>query len=146
MGALVGEKLSKVQVKFRGVFGGIVGKIDEKLANFKREPKKTEVTRYTAPLTDVLYRFNVPRTIDYMSLDVEGAEFDIMQHFPFDTYTIKILTAERPSKRLQDLLKNNDYIHLKDLVRWGETLWAHKSTGITPTHPKIAKIKTEERS
>jgi hypothetical protein len=79
VGALVGGKVDKVNVQFRGVFGGIVGKMDQKLANRKKEPKAPTVERYTAPLHDLLNQFHVPRVIDYMSLDVEGAEFDIMQ-------------------------------------------------------------------
>jgi hypothetical protein len=69
--------------------------------------------------------------------------FVLPKHFPFDKYTIKILTAERPNQQLRELLEEHGYIFLKDLAWWGETLWAHKSTGFTPNHPKIAKIKTE---
>ena len=76
----------------------------------------------------------------------QGAEYDIMQHFPFDQYTIRVLTAERPNQQLRTLLEEHGYIHLKELAWWGETLWAHKSTGLTSQHPKIAKIKTEERN
>ena len=138
--------MEKVSVKFRGVFGGIMGRMDEKLANRKKEPDAAQEERYTAPFEELLQEHNVPRTIDYLSLDVEGAEFLIMQHFPFDKYTIKILTIERPSNDLKKLLETHGYIMLKSLAWWGETLWAHKSSGLTPTHPKIVKIPTEERN
>lgn len=146
VGALVGGTIEKVKVKFRGVYGGIVGKLDDKLANRKREPEAAEEWRYTAPLANVLTRFNVPKTIDYLSLDVEGAEMLIMKEFPFDEYTIKVMTVERPGKDLKKLLESKGYVFLKDLAWWGETLWAHTSTGLTPDHPKIQKIKTEERN
>jgi hypothetical protein len=142
---LVGATKSKVKVKFRGVFGGIVGKLDEKLANRKKEPDAPVDERYTAPLIEVLQKFNVPSTIDYLSLDVEGAEYLIMKDFPFDKYFIKVMTVERPGKDLRKLLESQGYVFLKDLAWWGETLWAHKSTGFTPTHPKVVKIKTEEQ-
>ena len=77
---------------------------------------------------------------------MEGAEYLIMQHFPWQDYTIKVLTVERPSEELKQLFEKHGYQHLKDLAWWGETLWAHKSTGLSPTHPKIAKIQTEERN
>jgi hypothetical protein len=144
-GVLVGATKSKVKVKFRGVFGGIVGKLDEKLANRKKEPDAPVDERYTAPLIEVLQKFNVPSTIDYLSLDVEGAEYLIMKDFPFDKYFIKVMTVERPGKDLRKLLESQGYVFLKDLAWWGETLWAHKSTGFTPTHPKVVKIKTEEQ-
>ena len=154
VGALVGGKPSKnlsqeqdpVLVKFRGVFGGIVGRMDEKLANFKKEPSAAVEKRYTVPLVDVLQKYHVPQTIDYMSLDVEGAEYLIMQDFPFDTYTIRVMTIERPTPELIKLLHQHDYLQLKELAWWGETLWAHKSTGFTPDHPKVLALPTEQRN
>ena len=94
----------------------------------------------------MLERFHVPKVIDYLSLDIEGAEYLVMQHFPFDDYQIKLLTVERPDKELKTLFAEKGYIHLKDLTWWGETLWAHKTTGYNPDHPMIQKIKTEERN
>ena len=144
--ALVGATKQQVDVKFRGVYGGIVGKLDEKMANYKKEPNAPVEKRYTVPFLEVLRKFNVPQTIDYMSLDVEGAELMIMKDFPFEQYTIRIMTVERPSQELRNLLQSKNYVYLKDLVWWGETLWAHKSTGFTPTHPQIVKIKEEQRN
>lgn len=147
VGALVGgPQIEKVLVKFRGVFGGILGRMDEKLANRKKEPDAVAEERYTAPFAELLQEYKVPRTIDYVSLDVEGAEYLIMQHFPFDQYTIRILTIERPSNDLRKLLEQHGYLMLKSLAWWGETLWAHESTGFSPSHPKIVKIPTEERN
>jgi hypothetical protein len=146
VGALVGGSKEQVEVQFRGVYGGIVGKLDNKLANRKHEPDAPKEKRYTAPLKDVFTQFQVPKVIDYLSLDVEGAEFLIMKNFPFGEYKFKILTVERPGKDLKELLESQGYRFLKDLAWWGETLWAHESTGYTPEHPKIAKIQTEERN
>ncbi|KAG7355004.1 methyltransferase FkbM domain containing protein [Nitzschia inconspicua] len=146
VGALVGGTKQKVQVKFRGVYGGILGNMDQKLANRKKEPDAATEDRYTAPIMEVLKIYRVPQTIDYMSLDVEGSEYEIMKDFPFEEYKIKILTVERPSNALKDLLLSKGYIELKTLAWWGEYLWCHKSTGFTPDHPKIKKIVTEERN
>ena len=120
--------------------------MDEKLANRKKEPDAVAEERYTAPFAELLQEYKVPRTIDYVSLDVEGAEYLIMQHFPFDKYTIRILTIERPSNDLKKMLELHGYLMLKSLAWWGETLWAHESTGFSPSHPKIVKIPTEERN
>jgi hypothetical protein len=143
VGALLGENVDKVQVKFRGVYGGIVGKMPDTMANRKKEPEAVVEDRYTAPIRDVLKRFNVPKTIDYLSLDIEGAEHLVMKNFPFDEYSIKVLTVERPNKELKALLVLNGYIMVKSLAWWGETLWVHTSTGFTADHPKIAKIIEE---
>jgi Methyltransferase FkbM domain len=121
-----------VPVKFRGVFGGMLSKIDEKLANTKHEPDAPTEYRYTVSLREILERFQVPRTIDYLSLDIEGMEFMVMEHFPFDRYVVKIMTVERPKVRLRKLLKEQGYLLVKHLATaWGETLWVHNSTGWT---------------
>jgi len=144
IGALVaGTESEEVKVKFRGVYGGIVGKLDNRLANRKKEPNAPAVTRYTVPIKEVLEKFQVPNIIDYLSLDVEGSEYEIMKDFPFDKYTIRVMTVERPNKELQNLLKENGYVYLAELATWGEFLWCHKSTGFTSNHEKIKSIKPE---
>jgi len=141
VGALVAGKTSEeVKVKFRGVYGGIVGKLDNRLANRKKEPDAPQVTRYTAPISEVLNEFNVPKIIDYLSLDVEGSEYEVMKDFPFELYTIRILTVERPNKNLKKLLTENGYVFLAELATWGEYLWCHESTGFTPDHEKIKLV------
>ena len=58
----------------------------------KRKSKDKPVKLFTTTIMDTLTRFQAPRVIDYMSLDVEGAEFFVMKDFPFDKYKIKILS------------------------------------------------------
>ena len=74
VGALVGGEITKTEVKFRGVYGGIVGRMKDNLADAKNEPDAPVETRFTSPLLPLFEKFHVPSTIDYMSLDVEGAE------------------------------------------------------------------------
>ena len=102
------------------VMGGLVG-YDQKEGG-----KGIDVVDvYTVPIAEILERFDVPKLIDYMSLDVEGAEFFVMKNFPFHDYTIKIVTIERPTGDLINLLSKNGYEKVKDLSTWGETLWIH---------------------
>ena len=68
---------------------------------------------------------NVPDTIDYFSLDVEGAESLVMSDFPFEKYKFKIMTLERPKDDLKDLLRNHGYKQIMKLTLWGETLWVN---------------------
>jgi hypothetical protein len=104
-------------------YGGIVG---DKMDNRQRARQKTE-KRYTISLQSLFQEFQVPSTIDYMSLDVEGAEELVMEHFPFQLYTIRFMTLERPKPALQKILKSNGYQFVMMLVYWGETLWVHES-------------------
>ena len=104
-----------------GPFGGIVGKkFDNKRAS-STEP------RYTASLVSILKKFNAPKDIDYLSLDVEGAEEFIMKDFPFhQPYTFRVISIERPKNLLKEKLRNAGYKHVMDFKR-GDTLWAHAS-------------------
>jgi hypothetical protein len=125
--AVVGQQ-SMAQVQFKypnraGPQGGIVGKDFD-----NREPSKfgEDRPRFTTTLLQVFERFDTPKVIDYMSLDIEGAEAYVMESFPFDRYRIHVLTVERPSEKLRSLLERHDYVLLKQLKKWGETIWIHK--------------------
>ena len=52
----------------------------------------------------------VPKLIDYMSLDVEGAEYEILKNFPFDKFKFKSMSIERPNKNL-------DLFHTKNIIK-----------------------------
>lgn len=52
-----------------------------------------------------------------------------MESFPFDKYRFTIITLERPSDALADVLTRNGYQFLRLLKEnSGDTLWVHKST------------------
>ena len=127
IGAVVGKSRGeRVQFRFprdKAPKGGIVGE------NFdNKEGKSDEIqTRFTTTLGEIFDRFNAPPIIDYLSLDVEGAEVLVMEAFPFDRYKIRVITVERPTPALETLLTQNDYVFVKRLKQWGELLWVHKS-------------------
>jgi len=54
-----------------------------------------------------LDNINSPKVIDYMSIDVEGAEYDIIKNFPFDKYFIKYITIEHNAYGENFGLKNS---------------------------------------
>jgi FkbM family methyltransferase len=62
------------------------------------------------PLADVLTAHRAPKRIDYLSLDVEGFEFEILRLFPFDEYEFGCLTVERPPAELHSLLAGKGYV------------------------------------
>jgi FkbM family methyltransferase len=48
----------------------------------------------TISLNDLLVKHNAPTKIDYLSIDTEGSEFEILNNFDFDRYKISIITCE----------------------------------------------------
>lgn len=61
------------------------------------------------PLTEILSQASAPTEIDYMSLDVEGAELRVLEGLDFREYKIKALTIERPNHEVHSLLTRNGY-------------------------------------
>ena len=122
--------MEEVEFRFEtGVLGGIINdNFDVKKQQDQRKNRGIPPTlKYTVPLLEILQRYNAPRTIDYLSLDVEGAEGYIMEIFPLEDYQIQVMTIERPSEELQAFLRKHGFGMVQKLTRWGETLWAHES-------------------
>lgn len=90
---------------------------------------------FTTTIADIFQRFSAPQVIDYLSLDVEGAELVVMQSFPFHDYVIRVLTIERPNQGLIDLLYQNGYIYLATFATKGqdEALFSHSSASLNRT-------------
>jgi hypothetical protein len=51
----------------------------------------------------------------------------IMKDFPYDEYTFRFMTVERPKDDLKAILKSNGYEYIQTVSSWGETLWVHES-------------------
>jgi FkbM family methyltransferase len=48
----------------------------------------------TVTLVDLLLQNNSPKRINYLSIDTEGSEFEILKNFDFDLFSIDIITVE----------------------------------------------------
>jgi FkbM family methyltransferase len=48
----------------------------------------------TISLKDMLQFYNAPKLIDYLSIDTEGSEFEILNSFDFKEYDIQVITVE----------------------------------------------------
>jgi hypothetical protein len=64
-------------------------------------------------LNDLLKKYNAPRYIDYLSIDTEGSEFEILSTFNFNEYTFGVITCEHNftsnREKINDLLVKNGY-------------------------------------
>jgi hypothetical protein len=68
----------------------------------------------TITLIDLLKKYKAPKIIDYLSLDIEGAEFDSLKNFDFKEYIFRIITIEhngniKNRRKIYNLLKKNGY-------------------------------------
>ena len=110
----------KVEFVFNGGTGGIIGenydnKLSKRSALISKLKKNKRVAKLSSlSLKTILDKYNAPKIIDYLSLDVEGAEYDVFKNFPFNKYKFLSMTIERPPKKLNDLLFANGYIFVKN--------------------------------
>ena len=67
----------------------------------------------TASLNDLLVRHDAPREMDFLSIDTEGSEYDILKAFDFERYRFGCIACEHnftPKRELiHDLLSANGY-------------------------------------
>lgn len=126
--AVVG-KVSDEEVRFKfprdkAPQGGIIG-AEFKNKNQSKASKENQ-RRKTVTLQEIFERFNTPKLIDYISLDVEGAETYVLESFPFKIYRFNVLTVENPSPVLKSVLELHGYKNVKRLKKnSNETLWLH---------------------
>lgn len=84
---------------------------------------RVHTTSDTADLRVMFKMTKVPQVIDYMSLDIEGYETIAMHTFPFDTHSIKVMTVERPGKKLHRTLIDRGMCVSHNGARWCDLLY-----------------------
>ena len=110
---------NKSEVKFleHGPTGGIIGESYDNNYVKKEINKKLNhkiSTKKTKSLEKILKENNAPKVIDYFSLDVEGAETDIIENFNFLNYKKFLsITIERPTPKINKILFKNNYVFVK---------------------------------
>lgn len=91
--------------------------------------KKYEVE--TISLEDLLIEVSAPKTIDFMSCDTEGSEYDILKNFDFKKYFIKCITVEHNYTNNQvkifGLLTRNNYVRVLSQITDTEDWYVHRS-------------------
>jgi FkbM family methyltransferase len=79
----------------------------------------------TISLLDLLRESNAPRDIEYLSIDTEGSEFDILNAHDFDEFSFKLITVEHNGterrKDIFDLLTSKGYRRkFVEFSRWDD--------------------------
>ena len=78
----------------------------------------------TRTLESILAEFDAPRKIEYMNMDIEGAEYEALRVFPFDKWSFKMMSIEHnyeePKRtQIRELLESKGYklehsVHVDD--------------------------------
>ena len=83
------------------------------------DKNKTQITVNTITLNNLLDNCNAPEFIDYLSLDTEGSELEILKSVDFNKYKFGLIDVEHnfiePRRtEIRKLLTNNGYIYLRE--------------------------------
>lgn len=94
---IAGETGNEIEFVFADAYGGFAIYADadmhaEKRAAYRQIGRKAWLT--TISLHDFLKQHNAPHEIDYLSIDTEGSELEILSAFPFSEWKIRLLTVE----------------------------------------------------
>lgn len=93
---------------FRSGISTYVGEVFPEVSHDFRE-----INVFTISLNDLLILYNAPKNIDYISLDTEGSEYEILRTFDFNKYNVKCFTIEHAHSPIRnhiyELMISNGY-------------------------------------
>jgi FkbM family methyltransferase len=105
------------------------------IANINSNLTKKDVKRTysveSISLLDLLKKYNAPKEIDYLSIDTEGSEFEILNAFDFSKHTFKVITCEHnfsdQRNKIHTLLTAHNYIRVYDDISSFDDWYLHQS-------------------
>lgn len=102
---------------------------DDSHSKTRKKGKTYEVK--TISLNNLLKKYKAPKVIDYLSIDTEGSEYEILSHFDFSEYSFKVITCEHNytpmRERIFSLLTQQGYQRVfEEISLWDD--WYVKKT------------------
>jgi len=130
--ACIGESTGDlVEFVFAGAYGGQTkfSEIDQHYSKRRAYIDTGRVAQLsTISLHDLLILHSAPKDIDYISIDVEGGEYDVLKSFPFCEWNVKLLTIEHnfseTRSKVRELLTAQGYKCTE--AQWDD--WYEKTT------------------
>jgi FkbM family methyltransferase len=120
-------------------FSGILEHISD---HNKTVPNKI-INVETVSLNDLLEQYNAPNKIDYISIDTEGSEFEIINNFDFNKYDVEIFTIEHNQanfrKDIIKLLNDKEYFRLPNFSQGGFVV-QYEDWFIKSNNPVLKKL------
>jgi len=79
----------------------------------------------TVNLTDLLEEFKSPKCIDFLSIDTEGNEFDILKGLNFNLFKFNYIAVEvsRNQEEIAEILGSNGYVRILEEVSLWDQWW-----------------------
>ena len=134
------------EVEFSVVSDGLFSGISNHLGNIGNYTVDKTVKLKTKTLTTILNEAHAPKYIDYMSLDVEGSELEVLKGMDFSQYIVGYIGVEHnfqePARsNIRTFLQSKGYLY----ARWnkfddefmhvslaGIYAWSNSNTMMTP--------------
>lgn len=70
----------------------------------------------TISLEDLLHKYKAPKNIDFLSIDTEGSEFEILESFNFEAYQFSVIVCEHNftenRSKIYQLLTSKGYVRV----------------------------------
>jgi FkbM family methyltransferase len=104
---------------------GIQGNIKAD-GNHSLREKNNTFSVQTVSLNDLLGQHNAPDHIDYLSIDTEGSEYEILKEFDFLRFDVSIITVEHnfmePQRtQIKELLESVGFVRVfENISRWDD--------------------------
>jgi FkbM family methyltransferase len=117
-----------VRFSLGGAWGGLVSFLPQAWRDEAASRNTPETWVRSIKLLTLLQRHNAPHVIDYLSLDIEGAEYPVLKEFfrfpeyTFQRLTVEVLDANR-LMHMQRLLEPHGYV--LDTVRAWDAFFTH---------------------
>ncbi len=120
-----GLKLKFEDVKKYPELSGLKENLDKDNNHHLRNDTNT-VEVETISLNDLIEQNTSNKNIDYISIDTEGSEYEILKNFDFNKFNVEIFTVEhnfieKKRKAIFDLLTSNNYIRIfTNISQWDD--------------------------
>ena len=115
-----GLEINFLKSNFQEGLSGIIDNISDYNKMFITTRPHEFIKMKTRLIADILDDHDAPKHIEYMSMDIEGGEYDVLRTFPFDRYSFGAITIEHnflePARTLiREILEKNGYKFVKDV-------------------------------
>ena len=121
-GAISGKQLEFICIDQFSGFLDFAGKYRKWLLDHKKKHPEDTLLIPVRTLTEILEQVNAPPIIEFFSLDVEGAELEVLAGLDFEKYKIDCILVEHNNEqpkraKIHKLLQSKNYYKAEALLR-----------------------------